>query len=100
MFVLGNQRMYLGETHHTNLLELAQTLKSGSMIADDKNATRQTTPRRVIHFITGILGKLEGGYVNLEPGVTPVMTSDMMGARLSNQMSGANQFFTKSGYGT
>jgi hypothetical protein len=70
------------------------------MIADDKNATRQTTPRRIIHFITSILGKLEGGYINLEPGVAPVMTSDMMGARLSNQMSGANTFFSKSGYGT
>ena len=95
LFVLGTQRMYLGETHHTDLVGLAQTLQSGAILNDDKNATRQTTPRRIIHFITSVLGKVEGGYCNLAPG-QQAMSMDNMGNRMANQMSSSNQFFSRS----
>lgn len=67
MFVLGNQRMYLGETHHSNLTDLARDLTSGNIVQNESYpATRQTTPRRIVNFITRVLTNSKTGYVNLD----------------------------------
>lgn len=98
MFVLGNQRMYLGETYHNDLPGLARQIKSGSILIPEgvtPNATRQTTPRRIIHFICRALGDRSSGYVDLSvPNPTNLVR---MGAGQS--MSMQSQYFTRSGYG-
>jgi hypothetical protein len=78
LFVLGTQRMYLGETHHQDLGELARQIQMG-MISPQAGqimpsegmprgvARRQTTPRQVIAFLTRVLGQHESGYVDLTP---------------------------------
>lgn len=99
LFILGGQRMYLGETYHSGLSQLAQMLMSGQVISEHSNATHQTTPRRVIHFITTTLRRVEAGYVDLTPKIMPAMVN-MFGNRVSNNMGMANQFFSRSGYGT
>ena len=98
MFVLGNQRMYLGETYHNDLASLARQIKSGCIMIPEginPNATRQTTPRRVIHFITRALEDRKSGYVDLSTPSTNHMTR--MGA--NSAMGMQSQFYTKSGYG-
>ena len=99
LFVLGERRMYLGETYHSGLSHLAQMLMSGQVVAESSEATRQTTPRRVVHFITSVLKQVESGYVDLNPKVIPNIMSNNMANRLGNNMGMANQFFTRSGYG-
>ena len=102
MFVLGTQRMYLGETHHRDLADLARQIQSG-MIAPTQGgmmmpiegiphgvARRQVTPRHVIIFLTRVLGRHESGYVDLTPPKQSSMTSMAygFGATRSGMMSG------------
>lgn len=75
LFVLGNQRMYLGETYHNSLHDLARQIRSGIVRTAEggcNTARRQTTPRRVIAFITRVLGNHESGYVDLNPSTQPL----------------------------
>jgi len=98
LFVLGNHRMYLGETYHNDLSSLARQIKSGMIMIPEgvnPNATRQTTPRRVIHFITRVLEDRKSGYVDLSMPSTSHMTR--MGS--NSAMGMQSQFFTRSGYG-
>jgi len=70
LFVLGIHRMYLGDTYHNNLHDLARILRSGntaSIQSDSGSARRQTTPLRIVSFITRVLGDHEAGYVDLRP---------------------------------
>lgn len=70
MFVLGNHRMYLGETFHNNLRDLARQIHSGFIQPPNDtalSARKQTTPKRIITFVTRVLGDHEGGYVDLSP---------------------------------
>lgn len=66
LFVLGNQRIFLGETHHQNLMELARQIKQGQVLPESITTTRRcTTPRRIITFIERTLSARAGGYVDL-----------------------------------
>jgi len=95
LFILGHQRIYLGETYHTGLKQLALQLQRGVVIAEDQMATRQTTPKRLIHFVTRILESHRGGYLNLSPKIMPLtMRRPQIGG--SNM---AQSFFTRSGHG-
>lgn len=68
MFVLGNHRMYLGETFHNDLRDLARHIHTGMIPPSHYGSARkQTTPKRVIAFITRVLGNSEMGYVDLSP---------------------------------
>lgn len=98
LFVLGSQNMYLGETHHQGLANLAQMIQTGQVVAENSEATRQTTPRRVIHFITNVLNSVKGGYIDLTPRITAAQMD--MANRISSNIGMSNQFFTKSGVGT
>ena len=96
LFVLGHQRIYLGETYHNGLKQLALQLQRGAVIAESQMATHQTTPKRIVAFIIRILESHEGGFVNLTPRVMPLNMR-------RPQIGGANMahtFFTRSGYGT
>jgi hypothetical protein len=102
LFVLGNQRMYLGETYHNSLHDLARQIRSGLIRVPEAGyhtARRQTTPRRVITFITRVLGDHEVGYVDLNPSTRPVMKPGELYAAKQTLMGMPQQFFTRSGYG-
>ena len=72
LFALGTQRMYLGETQHVGLRQLALQLQQGAVLTEDRSATRQTTPRRIVNFVSKVLLTHRGGYVNLTPRIVPV----------------------------
>ena len=66
LFVLGNHRMFLGESVHNDLPELARQLTTGSVVpSTSSQARRQTTPRRIVNFVARVLERHAGGYVNL-----------------------------------
>lgn len=105
MFILGNQRMYLGETYHNSLHDLARQIKMGAIrvpegIGTFATARRQTTPRRVIHFITRVLGEHEAGYVDLNPTTMPYRAPGEPYAAKQTLAGMPQQFFSRSGYGT
>jgi hypothetical protein len=70
LFVLGNKRMFLGETHHSDLSELAKQINSGMILPTGIASRRQTTPEKIISFITRVLAGQTGGYVHLVPSAS------------------------------
>lgn len=103
MFVLGTHRMYLGDTYHNNLQDLARQIKAGQILMPESaqtTATRQTTPRRVIHFITKVFENKRSGFVDLsQPSRQFTKPGDAYGIR-QTMIGMPQQFFTRSGYGT
>lgn len=66
LFVLGNQRMFLGETIHGDLRALAAQIRMGPITEGSMMGTRRcTTPLRIITFIDRCLSSSEYGYVDL-----------------------------------
>ncbi len=105
LFILGNHRMYLGETHHNSLHDLSRQIRMGAIrvpegIGTSATARRQTTPRRVVHFITRVLGEHEAGYIDLNPTTVPYRQPGEPYAAKQTLMGMPQQFFTRSGYGT
>jgi hypothetical protein len=103
LFVLGNQRMYLGETYHNSLHDLARQIRTGVIRVPESGfhtARRQTTPRRVISFITRVLGTHEAGYVDLNPGTRPIRAPGEPYAAKQTLAGMPQQFFSRSGFGT
>jgi hypothetical protein len=101
MFVLGNQRIYLGETGHDNLSELARQIRTGQISPETiTSARRCTTPRRIITFIERVLSDHDAGYVDLTPRMRPTSRTPRIArpAALASTMSG--QFFSRSSFGT
>lgn len=102
LFVLGNQRMYLGQTYHNDLRGLARQLQSGFLMIPEgtvTNARRQTTPRRVITFITRVLESHQAGYVDLTVPMNPKKVGEPYATK-NSMMGMPQQFFSRSGYGT
>ena len=97
LFMMGTQRQYLGESYHIGLSQLALQLQNGQVLSENQLATRQTTPRRIIHFITSTLSRHKGGYLNLTPKVMPLNQSHNPRTGSSGM---AQTFFTRAGYGT
>ncbi len=95
LFVLGNNRMYLGDTHHNDLATLARQIKEGFILPGHiSSARRQTTPKKIITFVTRVLGDHEAGYIDLLPNQHAMIEP---GSRYSPSMSGmSQQFFTRS----
>lgn len=103
LFILGSKRMYLGETYHSNLQDLSRQIKSGIILVPEGGAAtarRQTTPRRIITFITRILGDCKSGYIDLNPsGQAAKAPGEPYASK--NSMHGMPQtMFSRSGYGT
>ncbi|MHA1290889.1 MAG: hypothetical protein ACTSPB_26180 [Candidatus Thorarchaeota archaeon] len=101
LFVLGFSRMYLGETYHNNLQDLARQVASGSVLIPEgamSSATRQTTPRRIIHFITRVFEQKKAGYIDLAPTTGQVSAPGEPYGRSANSMG--QHMFSRSGYGT
>lgn len=101
LFVLGNQRIFLGETYHNSLLELARQIKSGQIQPAAVTGTRRcTTPRRIITFIERVLGDRDGGHVDISPRDRPMAVRPRAYRPLGNAGSQESQFYSRSGYGT
>lgn len=104
LFVLGNQRMYLGETHHTGLSDLARQIRSGTISRSEMGgnitARKTTTPRKVIIFLTKVLGNNEAGYVDLNITNVPFRQPGEPYAAKQSLSGMPQQFFSRSGYGT
>ena len=101
MFVLGNQRMYLGDTYHTGLQDLARQIRGGSIKIPDDNhgiARRQTTPRRVVSFMSRVLSSHDNGYVDLNTNQQQT-TNEPYSAR-SSMLGMPQQNYSRVGYGT
>ena len=67
LFVLGTERLTLGESSHTNLNEVQ------SAIAGPLNGTQKmssTTPKRIINFIIEVLGNSKDGDISSIPANT------------------------------
>jgi len=99
LFVLGNNRMYLGSTYHNDMKDLARQIKSGMVMIPEgyyHNARRQTTAKAIITFITRVLGSHQSGYVDLAPATRRRTLEEPFAAR--NALMGMpQQFFTRSG---
>lgn len=60
LFILGNKRMYLGESTHTNLSEI----RVGQMTNGQTIKTNYPTPKRIIEFILKTLENSKNGDVS------------------------------------
>ena len=101
LFVLGSHRMFLGNTQHNDLQDLARQIRSGIISVPMEgiaSARRQTTPRRVVTFVTRVLGNHEAGYTDLTPNTKQSMPGEPYQSR--GAMNGMPQQFNRSGYGT
>jgi hypothetical protein len=66
MFLLGNKRMFLGESTHTDLAEIRSPMSGVS----DKSGIRiinYTTPAKVVNFIINVLGEHKMGDLSQTP---------------------------------
>jgi len=102
LFALGNHRMYLGDTYHNGLHDLARQIRGGMVTIPEGNhgsARRQTTPRRVVSFIGRVLGDHDDGYVDLSvDSLKNVNVNDPFYGK-QNILGLPQQFYTRSGYG-
>lgn len=58
LFVLGSRRMYIGESNHMTFAEVRSAI-GGPLEAS--SGTRYATPKRVVKFITSVLGNSTHG---------------------------------------
>jgi len=93
LFVLGNQRQYLGTTYHSNLRELAMQLHSGVISDNSQSASHLTTPKQIVAFVVRVLETHESGLVDLTRKEVPTSLNKM---KLGGH-SLANQFYTRPG---
>lgn len=102
LFVLGKHLMFLGETFHNNLNDLARQIKSGIISGGTNNTSRarkQTTVFKIISFITKVLKDHEAGYVMLDPpSRMPKQPGEPYAAR-QTLMGMPNQFFSRTAFG-
>ena len=80
LFVLGNQRIYLGETEHADLASVTETSEDGRILIHEsfKQPFRMgRTARNIVNFVTRVLSNSESGLIkrvdtlqpaNLNPG--------------------------------
>lgn len=100
LFVLGNQRLFLGETMHANLSELARQIKNNQIIIEDLSACRRcTTPRRIINFIERTLSKSLGGYVDLTDTGQQFSAIPKNLRLVGTATSQIGSMYTRAGYG-
>jgi len=72
LFVSGTQRLFLGETEHGDMNDLARQIsdaKNGVIDILENNSTtdRTTTPKRIVNFITRILSNEKYGVRSVLP---------------------------------
>lgn len=63
LFALGNQRMFLGESDHKSMSELERFASSGYIETNASICRRESTPRRLIFFLSRILSNKTSGMI-------------------------------------
>jgi len=64
IFILGNQRMHLGETEHANLQELARQMDSGNyVVSEGSSARRMRSARDIVEWVTRVLQSSKAGLI-------------------------------------
>jgi hypothetical protein len=79
LFVMGNQRLYLGETEHANMNELARQMDDAQngvidVLEEGVSTSRAATPRRIVSFITRILSGSSNGFRTVIPDEATVVS--------------------------
>ena len=93
LFLLGNKRMFLGESTHKHLSEIQVNI-AGPMSSEGISTVDYVTPRKVVTFIVEVMGTNKScdlaklSHVANRRNVTPVM-----GQMLSNAQAGFFQPF-------
>jgi hypothetical protein len=93
LFVLGTNRMNLGSSTHNNLMEFRRSLM-GQQNNPNMPSEMRKTPKAILEFVMGIIGRNKGAILEMPPGVKmPAFTSFMppMGAnrpKIGPTMSG------------
>lgn len=77
LFVLGTQRMFLGESRHTNLSEIQASI--AGPLSSTRHSITDATPKRIINFITAILSKSKNGDISTTPQATAMRMPLPMG---------------------
>lgn len=99
LFVLGTHRMYLGETHHYDLANLAKQIQTQGMVIPEGSkgtSRRETTPRRIVTFITRVLGQSEAGFIDLNQPMDQSMVQGQLYGAKAALMGMPQQFFARS----
>lgn len=82
LFVLGNQRMYLGESRHKSFSEVTGSIQGP--LTDKGDRGTRTTPRRIVEFIVRVLGNSKNGRIDI--GAEAHHPAPTMGGISSGQM--------------
>ena len=84
LFILGNQRMYLGETEHAELAQLAEQLDADvPIVTEGEQPFRQArTARDIVNWITRVLGTRDAGLIRST--ITPEQQMSSMGSTSSS----------------
>lgn len=61
LYVLGNQRLFLGYSEHSDLSALARQLGQGPIVGEERQSSHETTPLAVIGFVCRVLESSEQG---------------------------------------
>lgn len=91
LFVLGNNRLYLGRTQHKHINEL---LTIAGTATNESAVELASTPRDVITFISNVLSKSEDGKVDI--GYQPIVPQFMRKPTISSPVA---SYYEKRRYG-
>jgi hypothetical protein len=91
LFVLGTNRMFLGTSTHTNLMEFRRSI-TGPVQNTNMPSNRKKTAAQVTEFIMTIVGRNKDALLELPPGANIPLFSQMMSpdrAKIGPSMSGS-----------
>lgn len=87
LFVLGNNRMFLGESNHKSMTEL-KVKAFGPMVNEQVKTSGIVSPKNIIEFVIKILGSSKNGFVD-------IYANDAVIPNLSN-VGNSGQFYAGS----
>jgi hypothetical protein len=76
LFVLGNRRMYLGESTHASLIEVRMAV--GGPLDGSSHHIHAATPKRIIEFVINILSNSKSGDITNVPKSAILRTPSMV----------------------
>ena len=76
LFILGTNRLYLGNTCHTNVSDIERSIRGEVDAEKLPMSTMKSTPNKLINFILKVLDNCKTGYVNLPAGFIPTTGLD------------------------
>ena len=87
LFVLGTNRMFLGETSHNNIGDAVADIRSGTSVDNDNNIKNMSvSPLKIAKFVSTVLLKHEDGYIQWDNGLKPAYPVPPLGTNSINSM--------------